>query len=193
MAHLRMDVTYPQGDVLATLETALASPSQLLARIGEYLQASTQHRFETQSGPDGVVWQALTPRYQRRKKANADKILTLRGYLRGRIHWQSDGQAAVLVGTNLRYAAIHQFGGSIERAAYSIKTRLRLDGKGQLLRQKDRKNLAVFAKNKHQRARESWHEVKAHTIDMPARPFLGVSDEDDRNIHAITLEWLQGR
>ncbi|MDH0494255.1 phage virion morphogenesis protein [Comamonas aquatica] len=192
-AQLRVDTTLPAGDPLATMEAALASPAQLMARLGEYLQASTQGRFDTQTGPDGAAWQALTPRYQRRKKYNPDRILTLRGYLRGRIHWQADGSNAVLVGSNLRYAAAHQFGAAIERAAYSIKTRLRTDSKGQLLRQKDHKNLAVFAKDRHQRARESWHEVAAHTIHIPARPFLGVSTVDEDRMHAITLDWLQGR
>ena len=192
-AQLRVDASLPAGDPLASLQVAMANPGQLLARLGEYLQSSTQGRFDSQSGPDGTPWQALAPRYQRRKKYNPDKILTLRGYLRGGIRWQADGQDAVLVGTNLRYAAAHQFGASIERAAYSAKTRLRLDNKGQLLRQKDHKNLAVFAKDKHSRVRESWHEVAAHTIKLPARPYLGIGTADEGEIHAITLDWLMGR
>jgi phage gpG-like protein len=31
--------------------------------------------------------------------------------------WQTDGNDAVLVGTNAPYGAIHQFGGTIQRAA----------------------------------------------------------------------------
>ena len=79
----------------------------LMPRLGEYLQASTQKRFKTQTAPDGTAWQPLQPRYARRKKYAKDKILTLRGYLRGGIHYQVTGDAEVQVGSNTKYAAIH--------------------------------------------------------------------------------------
>lgn len=35
--------------------------------------------------------------------------------------------------------------------------------------------------------------IPAHEVVMPARPFLGISAEDEREIHAITRDWLLGR
>ena len=82
---------------------------QLSARIGEYLRASTQDRFKTQTGPDGDTWEALKPRTLARKRQNKDKILTLRGYLRRTIGYQVPTPGRVEVGSPLIYAAAHQF------------------------------------------------------------------------------------
>ena len=192
-AHFKVDIAVTGPDSLARMDEALGNTVPLLASIGEYLQDSSRDRFKSQSGPDGTAWQPLQPRYQRRKKQNKDKILTLRGYLRGYIHWQADGDDAVLVGTNSKYGAIHQFGGEIEKPAYSTKVRLRTTSKGELLRNKDNKNLAVFARRTQKRARESWHEVPAHTVNIPARPYLGVNAVDQEQIHLRVLDWLNGR
>ncbi|WP_238707760.1 phage virion morphogenesis protein [Comamonas testosteroni] len=175
------------------MDEAMGNTAPLLARIGEYLQDATRDRFKTQSGPDGTAWQPLQPRYQRRKKQNKDKILTLRGYLRGQIHWQPDGDDAVLVGTNSKYGAIHQFGGDIDRPAYSTKVRLRTTAKGDLMRQKGKQNLAIFARKTQKRVRESWHEVPAHQIKIPARPYLGINAADQEQVHLRVLDWLNGR
>lgn len=192
-AHFTVDKIITGPDVLARMDEALSNPAPLLARIGEYLQGSSRDRFKSQSGPDGTAWQQLQPRYQRRKKQNKDKILTLRGYLRGHIHWQADGDDAVQVGTNTKYGAIHQFGGEIDKPAYSTKVRLRTTAKGDLLRNKNNKNLAVFARRRQTRVRESWHEVPAHQVKIPARPYLGVNAADQEAIHLRVLDWLNGQ
>lgn len=54
----------------------------------------------------------------------------------------------------------------------STKVRLRTDGNGNLQRQRKNPNLAVFAKEENQQVRESWHEVGAYTVRIPARPYL---------------------
>ena len=69
-------------------------------------------------------------------------------------------------------------GGVIERAPYSVKVRLRTDARGNLQRQTNHSRLAMFARDKHKRVRESWHEVKAFKIRMPARPYLGANRAD---------------
>ncbi|WP_164844460.1 phage virion morphogenesis protein [Azoarcus sp. DN11] len=73
------------------------------------------------------------------------------------------------------YAAIHQFGGTIDRAPYSTKVRHRTDAKGNLVRHGGGKNLAVFARQKrdpHEQFRETWASVDAYQITIPARPYL---------------------
>ena len=96
-------------------EQAARDPSGLMPRLGEYLQGSTQARFKTQTAPDGTPWAPLKQRYARRKRYNKDTVLTLRGYLRSYIHYQVMGADAVEVGSNQKYAAIHQFGGMAGR------------------------------------------------------------------------------
>jgi phage virion morphogenesis protein len=111
----------------------------LMPRLGEYLQASTQDRFKTQTAPDGSPWDALAPRTLERKKHNRDKVLTARGFLRRGIRYQVLDKSTVQVGTDSVYAATHQYG-----------------------------------------------RDEAH---IPARPFLGLSSADRREITAIIRDW----
>ncbi|MBI1626958.1 phage virion morphogenesis protein [Comamonas suwonensis] len=180
-ANLTIDTVITGPDVLARMDEAMGNTAPLLARIGEYLQDATRDRFKTQSGPDGSAWQALQPRYQRRKKQNKDKILTLRGYLRGQIHWQPDGDDAVRVGTNAKYGAIHQFGGSIQKQARQSTVHF---GAG--------KAKHLFVKQK--KAKRSLQvTIPAHQVNMPARPFLGINAGDQEQIRLRVMDWLNGQ
>ena len=154
----------------------------LMPRLGEYLQASTQKRFKTQTGPDGAAWAPLQPRYARSKKYNKDKVLTLRGYLRSGIHYQATGPAEVEVGSNTKYAAIHQLGGSIDMPERQATLRFR-----------SKAGRVLFAGKKHKRAAERKVSIGAHQVNIPARPFLGVSPADDKEIRAIVMDWLIGK
>jgi len=165
---------------LRELEERLARPRELVPRLGEYLVRSTKDRFSTQTGPDGTPWVPLKQRYARRKKLNKDKILTLRGDLRRYIRYQPDGDAAV-VGTNLPYGAIHQFGGTIEQPERQSTVRLRSVA-GRVL----------FAGQRHKRAVEKSVTIPAHDVVIPARPYLGLSDQDGDNLAEIVREWLAG-
>jgi len=156
---------------------------ELMPRLGEYLQASTQKRFKTQTAPDGTAWAPLQPRYARRKKYAKDKILTLRGYLRRGIHYQVTAAADVEVGSNTKYAAIHQLGGSIDQNPQSRKVRYRSVA-GRVL----------FAGKKHKRGvTERWVTRGAYQVEIPARPFLGISLEDEQEIRGIVLDWAVHR
>lgn len=177
-ASLKIDVTITGPDTLAHIDAAMGNTAPLLARIGEYLQDSTRERF---ASPDGSVWKPLQPRYQRRKKQNKDKILTLRGYLRGQIHWQPDGDDAVRVGTNAKYGAIHQFGGTIQKEARQATVHF---GAGKTKR--------LFVKQK--KAKRSLQvTIPAHEITMPARPFLGINAGDQEQIRLRIMDWLTGQ
>ena len=161
-------------------EQAARDPSGLMPRLGEYLQGSTQKRFKTQTAPDGTPWAPLQKRYARRKRYNKDKVLTLRGYLRSYIHYQASADS-VEVGSNQKYAAIHQFGGEIDMPERQATVRYRsVAGK------------VLFAGKKHKRATERAVTIPVHFVKIPARPFLGLSAEDDREISRIIREWLAG-
>ncbi len=179
-SHITVTVSPQTAEArLQHLQAILANPSELLAQVGEQLMRTTKERFKTQTSPDGNSWQALQPRYQRRKKKNKDKVLTLNGYLRRFITWQPDGQDAVKVGSNRKYAAIHQFGGTIAKKARQSTVHFGV-GKAKHL----------FVK-KSQAVRSKQVNIGAHEVTIPARPFLGLSAHDRREITEITLEWLQ--
>ena len=163
-------------------EQAARDPSGLMPRLGEYLQGSTQERFKTQTAPDGTPWAPLKPSYKRRKKYNQDKVLTLRGYLRSGIRYQVEGQDTVRVGTNAVQGAIHQFGGPIQKPARTATVRYRSEA-GRIL----------FAGRKHANATAKQVNIPAHQVDMPARPYLGISAADDKEIREIISDWVIGQ
>ena len=157
MAGARFDGT-AAIEHLSGLVDAINDPSPLLAELGEYGLRSTRARFKTQTAPDGTAWAALQPWYQKEKRRNKHRILALNGYLRGQMTWQLVGDRTVEIGSNLPYAAVHQFGATIKPRAAKV---LMFRG----------------------------HVAKSVTI--PARPYLGLSDEDRSEIVGRTLEWLQ--
>ena len=157
MAGARFDGT-AAIEHLSGLVDAINDPSPLLAELGEYGLRSTRARFKTQTAPDGTAWAALQPWYQKEKRRNKNRILTLNGYLRGQMTWQLVGDRTVEIGSNLPYAAVHQFGATIKPRAAKV---------------------LIFR----------GHVAKSVTI--PARPYLGLSDEDRSEIVGRTLEWLQ--
>ena len=183
MAGTRLTIDKAELERLSALmaEQAARDTSGLMRRLGEYLLESTQRRFKDQVKPNGEKWKELDERYARRKKRTKDKVLTLRGYLRSYIHYQVMGADAVEVGSNQKYAAIHQFGGEIDKPERQAAVRYRSVA-GRVL----------FAGKKHKRATERAVTIPVHFVKIPARPFLGLSAEDDREISRIIREWLAG-
>jgi phage virion morphogenesis protein len=183
MAGTRIEYEVVDREVMEMLARQAEPPgSDIMNRIGEHLQASTEDRFKTQTAPDGTPWQPLKARYAKRKKYNADKILTLRGYLRGGIRHQVTGDTSVEVGANLAYAAIHQLGGTIDMPARQATVRFKT--------QAGRK---LFAKRGAKGATERQASIGKHQVNMPARPYLGISAADDQEIREIILDWVVGR
>lgn len=182
--HLTFDVKEERERLRDFMDQQAAlDPSGLLPRLGEYGVRSTQQRFKTQTAPDGSAWAPLQPRYARRKKYNKDKILTLRGYLRSFIHYQVTGPDSVAWGSNQKHAAMHQEGGSFVVNAHSRVQRYRSVA-GRVL----------FAGAKHKRGvTEKRVTTGAYMVNIPARPFLGLSTEDDREIREIILDWVVGQ
>ena len=142
--------------------------SPVMKAIAALLHAKTEQNFAAQSGPLGA-WPALK---KPGKKRQGGMTLQDTGRLAASIS-VSSGADFAQVGSNAIYAAIHQFGGQIERAAYSKQVRHRTDAKGNLLKSEYLKGKGlIFAKDSHKRALTRWFEVGAHSINIPARPFL---------------------
>lgn len=85
------------------------------------------------------------------------------------------------IGDPVKYAAIHEYGGTIHMPARKGKVRLRTTASGALMRQAAHSALAVFAKSSHKRAKEVEFEAEAYDMQMPARaPFrTGVQERLD--------------
>lgn len=112
MAGAALEITINDAEIQDYLKRLLAKLGNLqpfFQDVGEELLNSTRARFQSQTAPDGVPWAALSPRYAARKPRNKDKILTLRGYLRGTLAKFADAES-LRIGSPLVYAASHQFG-----------------------------------------------------------------------------------
>lgn len=138
--------------------------------IAQTLLAETERNFATESGPTGP-WPKLKNPDKRRK---GGKILQDTGRLAASVTpFHSATEAGI--GSNVAYAAIHQLGGDIQRAAHSMRVRHRTDAKGELIRTGRFKGKGlVFAKDSHKRALTRWFEVSAHQVSIPARPYMPV-------------------
>ena len=160
---------------------AVADPQPMLRDIGEYLLLAHDRRFASQSAPDGTPWQALSPAYLKRKVKNRDKILTLDGFLKNTLRYQVSANELVFV-TNRVYGAMHHFGGSIDMPARSQQAYFRQDGRtgevGNLFTSKRKSNFS------------QWVTLGAYTIQIPARPWLGTSDDDNYAIAGIATRYL---
>jgi phage gpG-like protein len=145
-----------------------------LHEIGGALRSATIDRFQTETAPGGVKWKPLAPRTAKRKKSN--KILVLRGHLRNSINAQVSG-FTLEVGSPLPYAGVHQFGAVIQRDARTQTIKLGVNRR----KQEDgtfKKSFGfIKAKRKTGEARDV--QVGAHSITIPARPFLDVRLVED--------------
>jgi len=144
---------------LGVLAQRLEDPADLYDAIGAVLASGVQRRFIAAKDPEGALWkQSGRARHGRR----GGKTLTDTGRLQQSIAWsvQADG---VLVGTNVKYAAIHQFGGEIVAKNASALAFTLADGT----------------------------TVVTKKVTMPARPFLGVDAEDRAAAGAVMRDWLE--
>jgi phage virion morphogenesis protein len=153
-------VTYKfdASEVIEGLRKLLERGSSLapaLRSFGETLLSSHRERFSQQVSPDGKAWAPLSSAYRAEKRRNADKILTLDGYLRGTLRYQAD-DTSLQFGTDRIYAAVQQFGAK-------------------------RGELGTTRRG----APIPWG-------DIPARPFIGLSDADSEAGMRILRDYLAG-
>ena len=182
---------------LAALQARVSNLQPLLGDIGEAIVQRAKARFDSSRGPDGSTW---------KPKQRPDGRKTLvgpNGFLRQQIV-SSATASSVLVQATMKYAAIHQFGGSIDRKAGQTTVSHRTDAKGNLLRSAimNGKGL-IFAKtagkNAHKRALVRTFDTKAHKIKIQARPFLPVRADgslyqaEQAEILAQINAWLAGQ
>ncbi len=143
-AGVRIDLTVDDREIRASLDRLLkrlADPLPVLEEIGQGLITSTIDRFERERGPDKVSWKKSA-----RAKKQGGQTLTDTGRLRASItgNVRSDG---IEIGTNVVYAAIHQFGGEAG--------------------------------------------PRKRRVTLPARPYLGVDDEDRRMILRVVQRAIE--
>ena len=117
-AGVRLSVEVDDAELreqLNRLVFRLANVDPILDNIGRRLVTSTINRFEREHAPDGTPWKPSA-----RAEEEGGQTLTDTARLRQSITHRVRGDG-VEVGTNVVYAAIHQFGG---QAGRGLKTTL---------------------------------------------------------------------
>jgi len=163
---LKIDGAEALQKSLRELMTRMSNMSPIMKAIGDRVVEQTKRRFEAGGpAPDGTAWK--TP-----KTANPKRIrtLTVSGHLRDDIHFQVSGKNTVIIGSNKEYAAIHQLGG--RTAAHIIRPRNKKALKTPY---------GVFKKVNHPGS------------VIPARPFLGLSGANTRDITDMINEYITAR
>lgn len=133
------------------------------ATLGEAARESTLERFKHGKDPSGKSWKTSI-----RAASDGGKTLIDTAQLRNSIHTQSDA-SGFAVGTNVKYAATHQFGEP-----------------GRTIRAKKAKAL------RFQVQPGKWVSKKKVKVVIPARPYLGFSDDDMHEIKETVEDFMNG-
>lgn len=127
-------------------------------------------------GPGWVSLKPVTIKQRVKNGFGSSPILNRKrgnlGLKGGIIEKPTKDSAIVGVRKGIEYAAIHQFGGIINRQPYSSSVFLRTDRKGKLLRQKNHNKLTVFAKKTHKLKVERKFTSTGYAIVIPQRKYL---------------------
>ena len=158
---------------LDRLTSLLAKPRPLFKAIAGLLESETELNFAAQGRPNWVPLAKATVKARQKRNGGGSVLMMLqdRGILAASVT-SGHGDDYATIGANTPYAAAQQLGATIQKPERETKVRLREDAKGNLVRQAADERLAVFAKKTHKRARETTATIGAHTIKIPARPYL---------------------
>lgn len=187
MAGARMTIRVNDAEVAKAFDRVLDAGrdmTPLLDDIGASLVVSTQHRFETETDPTGRKWTPLAKSTLRRKAPDR-RILRLRSRLFGSITHNAT-PTYLQVGTNVKYGAIHQLGRTIDFAEREASAKFRMAKEGAYTKADGTKvgSRLRFAR-KRSKAKSNTTKsftIGAHSVTIPARPYLGVSDADRKLI-----------
>jgi phage virion morphogenesis protein len=178
MAGSFIEVTVDDAAIRKELERLAFAAGTLrpaMKNIGEYVARSTWERFNKGIDPAGRPWKPLqvqsgSSRMAQQLAKGTRKVLVKSGLLQNSFTYKA-GSDSVVVGTNVAHAAIHQFGG--KTPPHEIRPY--------------RKKALAWPGGAH-----PVKVVKHPGSVIPARPFLGLSSEDQTEVLAILSDHLEG-
>ena len=145
----------------------------LYKRIGTRLVASVKRNF--QAGGRPVKWKP-SQRANKKIKGKSGKTLIDTGRLKDSVTFQIKDNT-IEVGSNVEYAPIHQFGGKSTMS--------------QTVKEHTRKINQAFGRQIPQRTVTVKRHKRNITVDMPARPFLMIQDEDREYMLDLVKEFTE--
>lgn len=162
---------------IAGITERAGSPAPAMKIIGEIVRRSVQRNFEAGGRP--TLWKA-----SQRARQTGGKTLILRNILKRSITYEVQGNS-VAVGTNVPYAAAHQFGfdGTVLVRAH----RQRITARDII-----RRSVTARGRIRKTKLASGIGFVKEHErhMKMPERPFLLVQESDWRSINLALARWI---
>lgn len=192
--------------LLAEILTDAMDVRPVLPEIGEIVISSIMKNFEVggrYSEPGSWRggenrWQPLRSSTTARKSRRGGGILQQTGNLRNRFAWHIEGDSVVIT-NNVRYFAIHNFGGRINHPGgtpYIVMdvggkpiARFLRKGKGVMMSRSGAVRLSKSGKVMQSEKGDTSRikTTKAHAIDIPARPMMVIQDEDVQEMVAAII------
>jgi phage gpG-like protein len=141
------------------------------------LVADVRENFDQGHDPDGVAWLPLKNPSQKRggassKPLRSTDLLMASVTAQGKGHIEKLTDTELVLGTNLEYAGVHQFGATI------------------FFPEKRRSRPWVFMSGGR---KVFTRRVRAHQVVIPPRPFLGFSERAVDRLERIFAEWFAGQ
>ena len=173
MIKVELDDTDAQA-LFVRLRDAAADLKPLMQQIGEHLAETTKQRFATSTGPDGAPW-----------APNAESTyVQLAGRYKGSLHKKGPNKGRVNKGGAARMAGKKPLIGETRALSTTINYRAGSDyveiGSGRVYAA-----VQQFGAKKH-----SFTGGKTPWADIPARPFLGLSAEDEAYLRDAAIAEL---
>ena len=174
--------------VKKTIEDKIAKCKNLtpiMREVSEIMLDSVQDNFEYQrDGETEQDWRDLAEITKKKREKIGKwpgRILRVKTLLYKSIQPRATATEAI-VGTNMAYAAIHQFGGTINIPVHTNILHFKKYKSGK------HKGKTLFAKNNTKASYGMKSAIGAYQIKMPARPFLKITDND--LINTITRRFI---
>ncbi|MGC8341842.1 phage virion morphogenesis protein [Pantoea ananatis] len=159
------------GELIGRLEHR----QPLMKKLAHSMWDAVEENFAQQGRP---AWMGWSPKYARRR--GPGQILQLSGRLASSVMPYSDNDSAT-VGTNVAYAAIHNFGGVINIPARSQQAYYRVSKSGERDNRFSKKSKANYSE---------WHTIPAYQIKMPRREFLRLNESDVAEMEKVAENYF---
>lgn len=167
---------------LEELKKKAVNTQSLMLQIAEDMKTKTDMRFRHSKDPNCVMWEPLKESTVSRRRKGSSKPLVDTGELRGSISSKATKDAAI-VGTNKEYAAMQNFGAKRgELGITPVEETVRAH------KRRRRKTNEMADVRQHRRTRR----VASPWDDVPARRFIGFSNNQRRDYATLIKKYLKG-
>lgn len=179
---------------IGTIEERLSDLAPVTRLMAPVAAGEVKQRFGEQRSPDGTAWLPL----RNRRPRGGNLALMDTGKLRASISGRAEGTDSIVVGTNIQYAAIHQFGGIIRpRRGRMLAIPLTVEAQRagsprrfqRPLSPRVRGNRGVLVEQTPG-GRGRAHYALVRQVTIPARPFLGFSPAFVEKLESLALIYV---